>query len=92
MTADNVPKSGSQDDYLDHFLDDLDMSPTEESNEEVLAALGDLLPEAAFDAPSVPEVTPSWLTDAQEYAVKHGPFSTAQIVAIIRALNEGTGR
>jgi hypothetical protein len=87
MTKDNMPKSEGDDDNLDDFLPDLDMSPMEESNEELLAAIGDLSPEVAFEAPSVPKATPGWLTDAQEYAVKHGPFSSDQIVTIIRILH-----
>lgn len=86
MTADNMPNSESSDDSLD-FLDDLDMTRKEESNDEVMAALDHGLQGLVFDEPTVPKVTPLWLTDAQEYAVKHGPFSTDQIVSIIRALH-----
>jgi hypothetical protein len=87
MTADNMPKSESQDDYLEDLLNDLDMTPIEEAHEEILASLGDLVPGASFDAPSAPKATPRWLTDAQEYALKHGPFSSDQIIHIIRTLN-----
>ena len=62
------------------------MTPILETDEEVLASLDDL-PAVVFDAPSASKATLCWLTDAQEYAVKHGPFSTDQIVIIIRALN-----
>ena len=86
LTADNTPESGSHDDHLEALLDDLDMTPIPETVEEVLASLDDL-PGVAFDPPSAPNAIPGWLTDAQEYALKYGPFSTDQIVLIIRALN-----
>jgi hypothetical protein len=67
MTADNMPKSESDDDIREALLNDLDMTPIPESDEEVLASLDDL-PGVAFDAPSAPKAIPGWLTDAQEYA------------------------
>jgi hypothetical protein len=87
MTADNMPKSGNHDDDVEDLLNDSDMTPIEETDEEVFAALDSGLQGAAFDAPTIPMVTPGWLTDVQKYAAKHGPFSTQQIVAIIWALN-----
>jgi hypothetical protein len=82
-----MPPSDGHDDNIDDLLNDLDMTPTEETDEEVLAALDSELRGVALDAPTIPRVTPSWLTDVQRYAAKHGPFSTRQIVAIIWALN-----
>lgn len=87
MITDNTPKSGSHDDNIFDLLNDMDMSPIEETDEEVLASLTEGLEGVVFDAPTVPNATPSWLMDAQEYAAKHGPFSTAQIVKIVWTLN-----
>jgi hypothetical protein len=82
-----MPPSEDHDENIDDLLNDLDMTPIEETDEEVLAALGSELGDLAFNAPTIPRATPGWLRDVHEYAAKHGPFSTEQIVAVIRALN-----
>jgi hypothetical protein len=87
LTTDDMPPSEDHDENIDDLLNDLDMTPIEETDEEVFAALNSELRGVAFDAPTIPRVTPNWLTDVQKYAAKHGPFSTAQIVKIIQALN-----
>jgi hypothetical protein len=91
----------------DDLLTDLDMSPREESDAEIMAALDpsdlDMTPaheavsvaeimaalDAADDVASPDPVAPvaDWLTDLRELAQKHGPFSAAQILQIVRELD-----
>ena len=72
----------------DDWLSDLDMTPAleEASNEEIMRALDS----PDDDTPHHPlPVTPvaDWLTDVRELARKHGPFSAAQILQMVRELD-----
>lgn len=72
----------------DDMLDDLDMTPAHEaeSDAEIMAALD------ADDAPAdsaVPAPAPQdaeWLADFKALALKHRPFSSDQVVEIVRVL------
>jgi hypothetical protein len=73
----------------DDWLSDLDMTPAieAESDAEIMAALDDIDPSefVAASAPAVPVA--DWLTDVRELARKHGPFSAAQILQMVRELD-----
>jgi hypothetical protein len=72
----------------DDWLTDLDMTPREESDAEIMAALDAIPNDGPDDPPIAPEpAMADWLTDVQELARKHGPFAPWQIVKIICALN-----
>ncbi len=71
----------------DDLLTELDMIPhaEAESDAAIMAALDPSEPDVV--APdSVPQDT-EWLADFKALARKHGPFSTSQVVEILRALN-----
>jgi hypothetical protein len=79
---DNGPADAADDDWLT----DLDMTPhaEAETDEAIMAALDSSDDLAAPDP--VPPVA-DWLTDVRELALKHGPFSAAQILQIVRELD-----
>ena len=77
----------------DDWLADLDMSPTEESNESLIADAMEALSsddENAIEiAASKAEALPApddWLNEVRALARKHGPFDSGQIMEVIRVL------
>jgi hypothetical protein len=70
----------------DDLLSDLDLTPSEEAetDAEIMAAL-DTIDPADYDDPVAPEA--GWLIDVRELARKHGPFSAAQILQVVRELD-----
>jgi hypothetical protein len=72
----------------DDLLADLDMTPAleAESDEEIMRALDSSDDEAPDHPLSVTPVA-DWLTDVRELARKHGPFSAAQILQMVRELD-----
>jgi hypothetical protein len=82
------PADGDADD----MLADLDLSPADvaETDEEIIAALDAIDPRDYVATPGPVAPVADWLIDVRELARKHGPFSAAQTLQIIRELN-GTG-
>jgi hypothetical protein len=73
----------------DDLLTDLDPTPNDEteSDADIMAALDAYDPpdDVATPDPVAPEA--GWLTDVREQARKHGPFSVAQVLQIVRELD-----
>jgi hypothetical protein len=71
----------------DDWLTELDMIPhaDAESDAEMMAVLGPSDPDVV--APVSVGQDAEWLADFKALAGKHRPFSTTQMVAILRALN-----
>ena len=72
----------------DDWLTDLDMTPhaEAESDAEIMAALDAIDPDDVTTPDPIAPVD-GWLTDLRELARKHGPFSAAQILQIVRELD-----
>ena len=62
----------------------------EDETKEILAALDELLDDAQVGDTSKPVVAePEWSTDVRNFAGKHGPFSTSDLMKIIPILMAG---
>ena len=73
----------------DDLLSDLDLTPSEEAetDAEIMAALDFCNPPDDVARPDPVAPIADWLTDVRELARKHGPFSAAQILQIVRELD-----
>ena len=73
----------------DELLSDFDMSAADsvESDDEIIAALDAHDPRDNVVAPDPVAPVANWLADVRELARRHGPFSAAQTLLIIRELN-----